>query len=57
MPWHEGEPPKDGKEYVVNSLNYDGPLVVSWYKYNGTPKFRDWDNDPHDRIVRWHDLE
>jgi|DEB0MinimDraft_3_1074331.scaffolds.fasta_scaffold68196_3 hypothetical protein len=56
MPWHKGEPPKDGKDYVVESINYDGPLIVRWYRYNGLAAFRDWDQDIHDRIVRWHDL-
>ena len=57
MPWHDGEPPKDGREYVVESVNCLGPVVVRWFKYNGTEAFRDWDNEDHDRIRRWHDLD
>ncbi|MEL7471199.1 MAG: hypothetical protein AAFN27_22285 [Pseudomonadota bacterium] len=57
MPWHDGEPPKDGREYVAEAPTYDGLLVVRWVKYNGIPAFRDWDMDDHPRITRWHDLD
>ena len=57
MPWVDGEPPKDGEEYVVETINYRGPLVVKWYKYNGVYAYRDWDTDYYDTITRWHDLE
>lgn len=56
MPWHDGEPPKDGQEYPCKSPNYDGTVMLRWYKHNGTAAFRDWDLDPYDRITRWHDL-
>lgn len=57
MPWHDGEPPRDGNEYLVHSANYAGLVVVSWCKYNGRYGFRGWDTDTHDNIIRWHELD
>jgi hypothetical protein len=57
VPWHEGPPPKDGGQYVVNSPAYDGPVVVQWLHYDGQSAFRDWDLDTHTEITRWHDLD
>ena len=57
MPWHEGAPPKDGTDYVCETTEYDGIIILRWFKYNGLGAFRDWDGDPYISVTRWHDLE
>ena len=56
MPWHKGAPPKDGNDYVCRTPEYDGIIILRWYKYNGLEAFRDWDTDIYKQIDRWHDL-
>jgi len=56
MPWIDGDPPKDGNEYVCESPSYSEPLFLSWFKYNGLEAWRDWDNDSH-QVTRWHPLD
>ena len=57
MPWLDGEPPKDGKDYVCRTPSFHGPIILRWFKYNGTAAFRDWDTDAYTDVVKWHPLD
>lgn len=57
MPWIDGEPPKDGKDYVCISAEWVGPIILRWFKYNGKAAWRDWDTDSHLTVTRWHPLD
>lgn len=40
----------DGNEILALSPDHgDGrrPIILRWFKYNGTAAWRDWDNDAH----------
>jgi len=39
--------PKDGMSIPCLSPQYDGPVMLSWFKQNGLSAWRDWDADIH----------
>ncbi len=57
MGWITGEPPRNGRQYVCESPDHAGPLFLRWVKYNGLAAWRDWDNDAHSAVLRWHPLD
>ena len=57
MPWIDGEPPKDGKDYVCLTPSFQGPIILRWFKYNGLAAFHDWDADSYQDVAKWHPLD
>lgn len=56
MPWIDGEPPKDGKEYVCLTPSYKGPVFLCWCP-RSKAAFRDWDGDSYHDVTKWHPLD
>jgi hypothetical protein len=40
--------PKDGTPVVCCYRGFDGPIILKWFKYNGTHWWRDGDGEAHE---------
>ncbi|MFK5596487.1 hypothetical protein ACFZ8E_05715 [Methylobacterium sp. HMF5984] len=47
--------PKDGTEVPCLAPEYDGPVMLKFYKHNGLEAWRDWDQDIYEP-TRWFKL-